>query len=263
MWPELVVGGRQVSTSLALLFLTFWGSFAIFQLFLKGHLSFVQRLVLLALTAVAGIAGGRLFHVFVERWSYFQQHPSEIFTRFDGMTLYGAVGAAALAFYLLLRGMGLPGAARAAAWDAAAMSASLTTAVLRFACFAEGCCWGRVCKLPWAVQFYNERAHMPMLGVPVHPVQLYESVLAALLMGYLIIAQKKWPLQRGQLIWHYFLIYGLIRIFTETFRADAIRGAVLGGLLSTSQAISILMIAISLVQLYRGTQCKTKFIAAA
>jgi phosphatidylglycerol---prolipoprotein diacylglyceryl transferase len=252
MWPEIEFATFRVSTNLVLLAVSVVGSLILCRLFLARSLGALKCVALVTFTTVFGILGGRLFHVFVERWSYFREHPAQIFSRFDGMTLYGSVGGAAICFFVCLKLFRVSRAAYGQAWDLAAIAAAWITCVLRLGCFAGGCCWGRPAPYPWAVQFFDTRAHMPLLGVPVHPVQLYESALAGLLMIYLFVLRSTQKWSHGQLIWHYFLFYGLIRLGTEEFRADSIRGFVMGGFLSTSQAISIVMICVSLSQLAKG-----------
>jgi len=50
----------------------------------------------------------------------------------------------------------------------------------RIGCFSAGCCYGRVCSLPWGVNFHNEYSHELTgitQGIPLHPTQLYEAIL--------------------------------------------------------------------------------------
>src|ERR1041384_4331924 len=61
----------------------------------------------------------------------------------------------------------------------------------REVCLFEGCCYGKVCSLPWAVRF--PRTHVTG-GVPVHPTELYEAagnllIFTGLSMYY---CRKRW-----------------------------------------------------------------------
>jgi phosphatidylglycerol---prolipoprotein diacylglyceryl transferase len=92
----------------------------------------------------------------------------------------------------------------------------------RIGCFLAGCCYGSDCSVPWAVTFRNEYAHsltgVP-INIPVHPVQLYESILnflnAAIL--FAVLRRKRFD---GQVFSLYILNYSVIRYITEFFRGD-------------------------------------------
>jgi phosphatidylglycerol:prolipoprotein diacylglycerol transferase len=106
--------------------------------------------------------------------------------------------------------------------DIAAPSLALGHGFGRIGCFLAGCCYGRDCHLPWAATFHSEYAHnltgIP-LSQPIHPVQLYESVLnfANALVLYLVLRKKKFS---GQVFCLYIINYSVIRYFTEFFRGD-------------------------------------------
>ena len=128
--------------------------------------------------------------------------------------------------------------------DLMAPPLALGHAIGRWGCFAAGCCYGRETRVPWAVIFRDPASliNPELLGVPVHPVQLYESagnfLLAALLAAGL---RKKWP--AGRVFILYLFVYGITRFIYEMFRGDAIRGMMFDGLLSTSQFLAILTVA--------------------
>ncbi len=128
--------------------------------------------------------------------------------------------------------------------DLMAPPIALGHAIGRWGCFAAGCCYGRSADVSWAVIFRDPACLIDpdLLGIPVHPVQLYESagnlLLAALLAAGL---RKKWP--PGRVFILYLFLYGASRFVYEIFRGDAIRGALFGGRLSTSQFLAILTVA--------------------
>jgi phosphatidylglycerol:prolipoprotein diacylglycerol transferase len=158
--------------------------------------------------------------------------------------------------------------------DACAPALALGLGIGRLGCFLGGCCWGDVCVapvelthlnqpvsgwqlqtipvlsqpgFPWAVQFppesgaYLQHQRLGLIGNdaprsrPVHPVQLYEAVLAlGLCLGlHRAFARRRWP---GQIACHLTLGYAAIRFVTEFFRAD--NNPVYGGL-TLSQVISL------------------------
>jgi phosphatidylglycerol:prolipoprotein diacylglycerol transferase len=88
---------------------------------------------------------------------------------------------------------------------------------------------------------YAARTSGTPLDVPLHPVQLYESAAAALIFGVLLwlASRKRFD---GQVVVAYVVLYSTARLGIEFFRGDSARGFVLGGLLSTSQLIGIILV---------------------
>ncbi len=117
---------------------------------------------------------------------------------------------------------------------------SLLTAIFSYLIFSDGCCYGKLCALPWAVVYLDINSQMPNIGIPVHPVQVYES-LACLILGFMLLHRKiesKFPL---------FLIgYSVIRFTTEFYRGDRARGENVLLNLTTSQLISLLVLLITI-----------------
>ena len=94
------------------------------------------------------------------------------------------------------------------------------------------------------MRFHNEYAAQEVgtpLNVPLHPTQLYESAAALLIfLGLLWLSGRK--RFHGQVAVTYVALYAVVRFIIEYFRGDAARGTVLGGALSTSQFIAIVMV---------------------
>ena len=127
--------------------------------------------------------------------------------------------------------------------DAFAPAIALGQAIGRVGCFAAGCCWGTACELPWGVAF-PEAAHATTgvpAGVPLHPVQLYESALTLAIFGALLAA-RRWRPAVGTVFSLYLVLYGAARFTLEIWRDDP-RGDMLGVTtltgLSTSQLIAL------------------------
>jgi phosphatidylglycerol:prolipoprotein diacylglycerol transferase len=117
----------------------------------------------------------------------------------------------------------------------------------RIGCFLAGCCYGKETSLPWGVVFTNANS-LARLYVPLHPTQLYEAAGSLALFFFL-----NWKLKNksfdGQIIWLFLFSYSVFRFFIEIFRDDP-RKFVFQGLLSTSQAIGILLAITSLFMLF-------------
>ena len=128
--------------------------------------------------------------------------------------------------------------------DVAAPAIALGQSIGRVGCFAAGCDYGKPADLPWAVTFTSEYAH-EYIGVPLHvalhPSQLYESGTSFLIFLLLLWIYRKKSFN-GQVFCSYLVFYGIARFLLEFFRGDVGRGFVFGGLLSTSQFISLFLV---------------------
>jgi len=161
-----------------------------------------------------------------------------------GLVFYGGVLAAIPTAWWLARQRALPFFRLA---DLLAPSVAIAHFFGRLGCFAAGCCFGRVCDLPFGARFpaaSNPFSELAMRGEvswaaaatpPLHPTQLYEAF------GELaIFAGLSWLAMRkrfdGQILLVYAASYAALRTVVETFRGDAGRGHL--GPLSTSQWVS-------------------------
>jgi phosphatidylglycerol:prolipoprotein diacylglycerol transferase len=159
----------------------------------------------------------------------------------SGGVFYGGLIGAIVAAYVLLRRYRIPFMPAA---DVLAPSVALGHFFGRLGCFSAGCCYGAICHEPWGVVFTNPLAHSisgTPLGVPLHPTQLYEAALNIANYGFLAWLYRRRP-RTGAVIASYLMVYGVGRFVIEFFRGDEDRGFVLGGALSTSQAIAIGMV---------------------
>ena len=120
---------------------------------------------------------------------------------------------------------------------------ALGQAIGRVGCFMAGDDYGRPAHVAWAIMFTDPDAASiggAPLGVPLHPVQLYESIVCAVLFVVLLWLRRRKQFD-GEVILSYTLLYAVARFILEFFRGDADRGFVFGGLLSTSQFIAVLL----------------------
>jgi phosphatidylglycerol:prolipoprotein diacylglycerol transferase len=102
-----------------------------------------------------GISGARLFYI-IEYWPKFQRPtPGETLLAVvnltqGGLVVYGSMLAGGLGLLLFIRRHRLPGLAFA---DVIAPSVALGIGLGRIGCFLNGCCYGGLSDLPWAVRF--------------------------------------------------------------------------------------------------------------
>jgi phosphatidylglycerol:prolipoprotein diacylglycerol transferase len=89
---------------------------------------------------------------------------------------------------------------------------------------------------------------MPYIGLPVHPVQLYDAFVGFLIFGLLIAVWRKGLRGLGMPL---FLVLSSIgRFITEFYRGDAYRGTDVMFHLSTSQSIAVVLFLIGAVWTY-------------
>jgi phosphatidylglycerol:prolipoprotein diacylglycerol transferase len=190
---------------------------------------------------IAGLVGAKLLLVAVD-YRYFASNPSQLFSIFQsGGVFYGGLIGGALVAWWYARRHQLPGWATA---DALAPGVVLGQAIGRIGCFAAGCCWGKLCTLPWAVTFTDLTASRTIgtpMDTPLHPVQLYESLATFLIFAFLLwLAPRKGF--HGQVALTYVALYSTARFVLEFWRGDPDRGSWFGGVVSTSQLIAVVLL---------------------
>jgi len=182
---------------------------------------------------VGTLVGARLLYV-VSYWERdFAGKPlGEIFmVRHGGLVYYGGLAGASLACILYARIRKLP------LWklaDVLAPSIALGYFFGRFGCLMNGCCYGRACSLPWAIHYPPDHETR---GAPVHPSQVYDSLLNLGL--YIVLA---WLFRRkkfdGQIFAAYLIGYAVTRSLAEAFRGDY-PVYYLGGWATPAQLVSV------------------------
>ncbi len=192
---------------------------------------------------IAAIVGARTLYVLVS-WPIFRDDPLEIFRIWHGgLVFYGGFIGAVITALWYIRRQGLP---LFKTLDIFAPSIAFGEFVARIGCFSAGCCYGKMCDLPWAITFTHPESLAPK-GVPLHPTQLYIS-LDSLLIFAVLTGIKRIKNYEGQLFWMYVFLYGVTRYVIEYLRDDE-RGAVLGGMLSTSQLVGLIMVVIAIAMM--------------
>lgn len=195
---------------------------------------------------ISALIGAKLLLLIVE-FDTFRQEPRELLTllRSGGVFYGGLIAAVAVALWYLRRH-------RMPVWavtDAFAPGIALGHVIGRMGCFFAGCCFGRATDVPWAVTFHNEYAAQNVgtpLNVAIHPTQLYEAGAELLILGLLLLLERRGRPFAGRTFWSYMLMYGVTRFVIEFYRGDP-RGMV--GMLSTSQFVSVILVPLSIVML--------------
>lgn len=192
---------------------------------------------------LTSIIGARFFYILINP-TYFAAHPLEMLMFWKGGLVFsGGVIAGALggAWYLRKKGQNL------LSWlNVFAPALALGQGIGRIGCLAAGCCYGKVCSLPWAITFTDPRSLAP-LHTTLHPTQLYH-ILAAWITFFILITCKNSFRTKGKLMGLFLVLFAVGRFTTEIFRADY-RGYF--GPISATQAVSVLAFLLGLRLLLR------------
>lgn len=201
---------------------------------------------------IAAIIGSRIAYVAISDSAQFFRDPFSFFRIWEGGLVFygGLIGAVAFAIWYTRRH-------RLAFWrmaDIFAPGVSLGHFFGRLGCLMAGCCHGRPAPdgLWCAITFpFDEHGFAPV-GVALYPTQLMEAFGNLLVFGLLYVLRTKKRFD-GQVFALYLVFYAALRSGVEFYRGDTIRGFVFGGLMSTSQAVSVVLVLIALgIWLTRG-----------
>ncbi|MFH1812459.1 MAG: prolipoprotein diacylglyceryl transferase [Pseudomonadota bacterium] len=236
---------------------------------------------------VGGLVGARVYFIAVNWHQYFVTNPwvtvewlpfripAILAVWQGGLVFYGGALGGVIAFLIYAYRHKLHLGKFA---DLAIVSLPLGHFFGRLGCFAAGCCWGEpafhldagkvIADMPWAASFppqalaYTSLIRtadaetvrlMTELGstLPLHPVQLYESLGELLVFAILVfVRSRKWF--HGQVALTFFILYPILRSTLELFRGDPERGYVIDGVLSVGQFTSMLVALTSLgIIIYR------------
>lgn len=178
---------------------------------------------------------------------------ARVIERGPGVVFYGAVPGAVLGTWYAAKLLRVP-------WwkmvDLSVPGIAIGHALGRVGCFLGGCCYGAEWHGPWAALATHPMAPMANPPVPRHPVQVYEAVgLAVLALAFAatpLDVRIFGPPGSGRRLFAYCVAYGVLRFAIEGLRGDAVRGVFFGGWLSTSQIVSVGLVALGLAGFVRS-----------
>ncbi len=172
-----------------------------------------------------------------------------LFNCFGGLVFYGGFlgGLAALKIYIRFSKSEF----RSHLLDIYAFSVPLFHFFGRIGCFFAGCCYGIESSVGFIT---NNNTLVPDInGVRRFPVSLLEALLNLTIFIVLLVVFKK-GLYKNKLIYLYFIMYSVVRLFTELLRGDSVRGIYFG--VSTSQWIAIFLLIIGLIKIFKYEHSK-------
>ena len=196
---------------------------------------------------LSALAGAKLLLLIVDFKQFTGSAQAFLGLLQSGGVFYGGLIAAILVAIWYMRRYRMP------LWtttDVFAPGIALGHVVGRLGCLMAGCCFGRPASVPWAITFTDPSsvvANARLLGVPLHPTQLYEAATEAVILAVLLVTERLGRPFPGRTFWTYMLLYGTSRFVIEFYRGDA-RGMVFDAL-STSQFVSVILVPLSVVML--------------
>ena len=178
------------------------------------------------IVAIAALIGGRLYHV-IDQWAQYQGDLLRIvLPPYSGLGVYGGIITGTFAAWVYAR---IKGASFLRWADIVAPALFVMQAVARWGNFFNQELYGTPTTLPWGIPIdcVHRVAAYPCETFPeatarFHPLFLYESlsgVLGAIVL-VLIGARLRHRIRPGDLLFLFFIWYGVVRFALEPFRQE-------------------------------------------
>jgi phosphatidylglycerol---prolipoprotein diacylglyceryl transferase len=161
-----------------------------------------------------GVLSARLVNV-LGSWDYYLTNSAELWRlNLSGLSLWGGLVGGGLVFAARLG----RGAYPRQVLDAVVASVALGIAIGRLGEFVDGQGQGLPSSLPWATQYASRLASTPDFGVPRHPAQLYDALVALAMCVCLWLLPGGSPM--GMRLAAFLVVYGGARLALGAVRLD-------------------------------------------
>jgi phosphatidylglycerol:prolipoprotein diacylglycerol transferase len=162
---------------------------------------------------IFGVIGARAYYVLFNLHDYLQE-PSKIFKiRDGGLAIYGGIIAIVLYCYIVCK---IKKKSFLDLADYLIPYLALGQSIGRWGNFFNQEAYGKTTKSIFRMGLNTASGY-----IEVHPVFLYESIATLLIFIILRILQKKRKF-KGQILYLYFVLYGIARMFLEALRVDSL-----------------------------------------
>ena len=228
----------------------------------KGFIPTHQIITDLAMvSALSGIVGARLFHIFEYPAEFLEDPVSMIFSR-QGLSIYGGLIVGVVAGIVFLKKRNIPVVPML---DALAPSIVLGYGIGRLGCQVSGDGdWGIASNMAlkpdwlptwfWAQTYENNIAGVTILSPGVYPTPLYEAATAFCIFLFLWAIRKN-KFSSGFMFSTYLLLSGFGRLLIEKIRINS-QYHVAEISFTQAEFISTLLILLGLVGILKTTQFK-------
>jgi len=217
--------------------------------------------------ALGGVVGSKVYHLLENLDQVFQDPIGMIFSG-SGLVFLGGLIGGTIAVTIILNKNKLPWLEFA---DIVAPLLILGYGIGRIGCFLVGDDYGTPTGLPWGMSFPNGlppsttsvfSLYFPWIDISkynpgllkVHPTQLYETIISIIIFFYLYNKRKSVKI-KGSLFFLYLILAGFERFFVEFIRTNE---KYFLDILSGAQIISLIMISIGILFLFRPINEKSK-----
>jgi phosphatidylglycerol:prolipoprotein diacylglycerol transferase len=192
------------------------------------------------------IIGARLGYVIFYNFSFYIEHPIEIFALTKGgLSFHGGLIGSTLAGIWCCKRYAMD------AWqvaDLVTVTAPIGLGLGRIGNFINGELYGRITSAPWGMVF-------PGGGpLPRHPSQLYEFILEGIALFTILWSLKDRVRKPGILTSLFIILYGSFRFLVEFFRQPDPQLGFIAGPFTMGQILSACMAFAGALLLYRKTR---------
>ena len=167
----------------------------------------------------AGVLGARVYHVFTS-WNDEFTNPLNWLKIWEGgLGIPGGLLAGIFVGVWRVKQRGIPVGPAVAA---AAPAIPLAQAIARWGNWFNQELFGRPTTLPWALRVSESKAINAgySAGTTFHPTFLYESLGNFLIVGIVLLVERKVRMRPGALMAVYLALYALLRFWVEGLRID-------------------------------------------
>jgi len=217
----------------------------------KKKLSTYHALGAAIAAMVGGLIGARLFYL-LTHFDRLLSNPAIIFDVSGGTVSWGSYIGGGVAFWLYVV---IQRQSFLLYSDVLGSCLGLGPFIGRWSCFLNGCCFGKLSAVPWAIAYphgsyaFAAQARQELIdplssySLPVHPLPIYFSLNGLFLFLLFSWLWKRNRLPAGALFWLYWAIYAVNRFILEYFRdVDNVN---LIGVFSFPQIMTILVFGLS------------------
>lgn len=192
---------------------------------------------------VAGIIGGRAYHVVTSLESFRGRWVETLYVWHGGLGIWGGIALGVLVGMWKAKQLG-----RDPLWivSCAAPAIAVAQAIGRWGNWFNQELFGKPTTLPWALEVSAAKAKAAgyAAGTTFHPTFLYESIGCLVIAWLLVRIEKRTDPARGCLFLVYVALYTAMRFFIEGLRIDPAHHA--GGLrLNQWVSIAVLVAAVT------------------
>ncbi|MCO5296410.1 MAG: prolipoprotein diacylglyceryl transferase [Fimbriimonadaceae bacterium] len=190
---------------------------------------------------IAGVLGARIAFI-VQEIPFYSQHPEKLLSlQFEGLTSFGGL---IFGFLAIVVGCWRRKKPVLAFLDLAGGPMLVGHAIGRVGCLLNGCCYGGVCDLPWAISIEG----LPGL---YHPAQIYDSFMNLAGLAVLLLVERR-GLVRGRSFGVFLVVHGLARFVYEFWRAGTTSTTIGRSPLTEGHVAALVLVVLGIAVLVRA-----------